>query len=161
VAPLRRLAQRPRVYLDACAVQRPFDRLISAEERAEAAAVLLLLSWSLSSHVDLCWSTILDYETIARAPVERRAWGIFARDIADSSFRPEAPHHTRARELARRLRLGAFDALHVACAEALRATVVTVDRTFLARTAASPRLRVRVMDPVQAVAQLRPAIGDG
>jgi predicted nucleic acid-binding protein len=153
-------AQRPRIYLDACAVQRPFDRLSSAEERAEAAAVLLLLSWSLSSRVELVWSTILDYESVARAPMERRAWGIFARDVACPSFRPEPRHHTRARELERRLRLGAFDALHVACAEALEATMVTVDRTLLARTRASPRLRVRVMDPMQAVAELRVAIGD-
>jgi predicted nucleic acid-binding protein len=161
MAALPRIKPRPRVYLDACAVQRPFDRLASSEERAEAAAVLLLLSWSLSSRVELVWSTLLEYEAIARAPLERRSWGMFARDIAGSTFRPDASHHARARQLERRLRLGAADALHVACAEALQATVVTVDRTFLARAAAAQRLRVRVMDPVQAVADLRPAIGDG
>jgi hypothetical protein len=161
MASLRRAGPRPRVYLDACAVQRPFDRLASAEERAEAAAVLLILSWSLSSRVELVWSTVLEYETIMRAPVERRSWGMFARDIAGSSFRPDVAQHARARQLERRLRLGAFDALHVACAEALEATVVTVDRAFLARTAASQRLRIRVMDPVQAVAELRRAVGDG
>jgi predicted nucleic acid-binding protein len=148
------------VYLDACAVQRPFDRLISAEERAEASGVLLLLSWSLSSRIELVWSSVLDYETITRVPVERRAWGMFARDRAGSSFRPDESQHVRARALAKRLGLGAFDALHVACAEALQATLVTVDRTFLARTAGASRLRVRVVDPVLAVGELRRVIGD-
>lgn len=156
MASVRKGRPLPRVYLDACALQRPFDRLGSAEERAEAAAVLLLLSWSLSSKVELVWSTVLDYETITRAPVERRAWGMFARGFAAPSFRPEAPQHARARELGKRLRLGGFDALHVACAEALHATLITVDRTLLARTAGASRLRVRVVDPVQAVADLRP-----
>jgi predicted nucleic acid-binding protein len=150
----RKSRPRPRIYLDSCAIQRPFDRLTSAEERAEAAGVLLLLSWSLSSRVELVWSTVLEYETIARVPLERRAWGMFARDHASPSFQPEPRHHTRAGELERRLRLGGFDALHVACAEALQATLVTVDRTLLARTAGA-RLRVRVVDPTQAVGDLR------
>jgi len=157
---VRNVRPRPRVYLDACALQRPFDRLISAEERAEAADVLLLLSWSLSSQVELVWSTVLEYEMVARAPSERRAWGMFARNLAGSTFRPEARQHARARELARRLRLGAFDALHVACAEALHATIVTVDRTLLARTVGAAKLRVRVHDPSRAVADLRRIIED-
>ena len=124
VASVHKLRPRPRVYLDACALQRPFDPLITAEERAEAAGVLLLLSWSLSSRTELVWSTVLDHETNrTRAPVERRAWSMFARSIAAPAFHPEAPQHARARELVRRLRLGGFDALHVACAEALHATL--------------------------------------
>jgi predicted nucleic acid-binding protein len=160
MASVRKVPPRPRVYLDACALQRPFDRLVSAEERAEAAAVLLLLSWSLSSRAELVWSTVLDYETITRAPAERRAWGMFARGLAAPGFRPEAPHHARAKELVKRLRLGGFDALHVACAEAPHATLVTVDRTFLARAGGASRLRVRVVEPVQAVADLRQIVGD-
>lgn len=154
----RKPRQLPRLYLDACALQRPFDRLISAEERAEAAAVLLLLSWSLSSRVELVWSTVLEYETVTRAPAERRAWGMFARGVSAPSFRPDTREHARAKELVKRLRLGAFDALHVACAEALHAILVTVDRTFLARTATSARMRVRVLDPVQAVGELRSVV---
>lgn len=154
----RKLQPCPRLYLDACALQRPFDRLMSAEERAEAAGVLLLLSWSLSSRVELVWSTVLEYETITRAPVERRAWGMFARGIAAESFRPESRQHTRARELEKRLKLGAFDALHVACAEALDAMLVTVDRTFLARTAGAARLRIQVVDPARAIGELRRVI---
>jgi len=103
---------------------------------------------------------VLDYETITRAPVERSAWAMFARGLAAPSFRPEAPQHARARELARRLRLGGFDALHVACAEALQATLVTVDRTFLARAGGASRLRVQVVDPVRAVSELRPSAGN-
>lgn len=155
----RKTHPRPRVSLDACAIQRPFDRLISAEERSEAAGVLLLLSWALSSRIEIVWSTVLEYETITRVPVERRAWAMFTRDLATSSFKPEAPQHARARELERRLRLGAFDALHVACAEALQATLVTVDRTFLSRAAASTKLRVRVVDPSLAVGELRRVVG--
>jgi predicted nucleic acid-binding protein len=78
--------------------------------------------------------------------------------VSTPSFRPDTREHSRARELVKRLRLGAFDALHVACAEALQAILVTVDRTFLARTAASARVRIRVVDPVQAVAELRSLI---
>jgi predicted nucleic acid-binding protein len=158
MASRRKVRPRPRLYLDACALQRPFDRLASAEERAEVADVLLLLSWSLSSHVDLVWSTVLDYETIKRAPLERRAWGMFARGLAGQVFRPEPPQHARARELAKRLRLGAFDALHVACAEALGSTLVTVDHTFLVRTAGASKLRTRVLHPTQAVVEVRQAI---
>lgn len=80
---------------------------------------------------------------------------MLARDLAAPSFRPDTREHARARELVKRLRLGAFDALHVACAEALHATLVTVDRTLLARTSGSARLRVRVVDPVEAVGELR------
>jgi predicted nucleic acid-binding protein len=154
----RKVRPRLRLYLDACALQRPFDRLTSAEDRAEVADVLLLLSWSLSSHVDLVWSTVLEYEVIKRAPLERRAWGMFARGIAGQVFRPDPPQHARARDLAKRLRLGAFDALHLACAEALGSTLVTVDHAFLARTAGASKLRVEVLHPTQAVVQVRLAI---
>jgi predicted nucleic acid-binding protein len=122
---------------------------------------LLLLSWSLSSSIEIVWSTVLEYETVTRAPPDRRAWGMFARGLAASSFQPEPQQHARARELERRLRLGAFDALHVACAEALGATVVTVDRVFLSRTASKAKLRVRVLDPTQAVAELRRVVESG
>jgi predicted nucleic acid-binding protein len=101
---------------------------------------------------------VLEYETIKRAPLERRAWGMFARGLAGQVFRPEPPQHARARELEKRLRLGAFDALHVACAETLGATLVTVDRTLLARTAGTRKLRVEVLHPTQTIVEVRRAI---
>ena len=74
MASARKLRPCPRVYLDACALQRPFDRLTSAEERAEAAGERLIRSWTLSSRVELTWSTVPDHETLAPGHLELLAW---------------------------------------------------------------------------------------
>jgi hypothetical protein len=143
------------LYLDSCALQRPFDALRAPHERAEAACVELLINAVEQQALELAWSPVLTFECIDSAPIPRAVW---ARKIRGLATRP-APLTEgvlrRAHDFERQMRLQSLDALHLACAESIDALLVTVDRRrFLNRIARSSPARIRAMDPVAAAAHL-------
>jgi hypothetical protein len=143
------------LYLDSCALQRPFDALRAPHERAEAACVELLINAVEQRTLELGWSSVLTFECIESAPLPRAVW---ARRIRGLATRPASLTEgvlRRAHEFERDMRIQSLDALHLACAESLDALLVTVDRRrFLNRVTRSSLVRIRAMDPVAAAAHL-------
>lgn len=137
------------VYLDTCCLNRPFDDQTQEHIRLEAEAVLLILARCEARQWEWLGSAVLDYE-IAQTPDPKRRQRVHL--LAHHAHRYvsiDATVTNRAVEL-ERLGLDAFDALHIASAEAGHADVfLTTDHALLRRAARlAPALTVPVANPL-------------
>lgn len=143
-----------RLYLDACAVQRPLDRLLTSRERSEAECVLLLLEAVERGRLDLVWSPALTFETIRRGPPLRAEAAGRVRRLASHHVGLDDALVARARALSEEVGLQAFDALHLAAAQAAGATLVSVDGKLLRRGRRAGLTERALCDPIVAVTLL-------
>ena len=150
ISPWRlRFGTMPRVYLDACCVNRPFDDQSQGRVRLEAEAVLLTVS--LFGQPDWIWigSSVLRFELAKNPDPDRRAQAeTFARGV-QVWVALGAVETGRATEL-EALGFATFDALHLASAESGRADLfLTTDDALLRVARRHPSaLRVRIMNPL-------------
>ena len=116
-----------RVYLDLCVLKRPFDDQSQPRIWLETQAVSLIIQAIQDGQVELAGSSLLDFENSQNPwPLRRDAVARWL-DLAKLVQRLTAEVEQRGAEL-RGLGLGAIDALHLACAEAVGADVfVTCD----------------------------------
>jgi predicted nucleic acid-binding protein len=131
------------VYLDACCLNRPFDDQTQDRIRLESEAVLLILG-----HVhrgDWRWvgSEVLDVEIARNPDAERRRRVQVLAGTVTESVTLDAQVEQRGSEL-EALGFGAFDALHLACAEHAEADVFLTTDDGLLRRARRNRSRIRV-----------------
>ncbi len=122
-----------RVYLDVCALSRPFDDQTQMRIRLETDAVQLILSHVRSGVLTLIVSPAHDVEIAAIDDIAEREH--LASTIAQIGYR--VPFDLRqvrkqAEELVQR-GLGPADAAHLAFAEAARADFVTCDDRLIHR----------------------------
>lgn len=138
------------IYLDVCCFNRPFDDQRQERIRLEAEAVLLILErcqnggWTLigSEAVEAEIGQIRDPDRLAQ--VQTLASAAAQRVIVDGSVERRVEEWIRQG-------FGAFDAFHLACAEAGNLTVLlTTDDRFLRRAIRmGDMLQVRVANPLQ------------
>jgi predicted nucleic acid-binding protein len=116
-----------RVYLDVCALCRPFDDQAQMRVRLETEAVQLILSYVRTGNLILITSTVHTVELSAIGdPVERAH---LLSTLAEIGVQAEVQLHEvrrRAEELSE-TGLGPADAAHLAFAEATGASFVTCD----------------------------------
>jgi hypothetical protein len=139
----------PRVYLDVCCLNRPFDDQTQARIRLEAEAVLIILAQCETSDWEWVGSEVIDLE-ISRTPdPERRRRVQLLASHMHRSVVVGKSELERAEQL-ETWGIAAFDALHLACAESGAVDVfLTTDDKLLRRSAVdAQRLRVRVANPV-------------
>jgi predicted nucleic acid-binding protein len=123
------------IYLDTCCLNRPFDDQTQEHIHLEAEAVLLILARCEAHQWEWLGSAILDYEIAQTPDPERRARVSWLARHAHRTVAVDETITSRAMEL-ERLGLGAFDALHIASAEAGQADVfLTTDQALLRRAA--------------------------
>ena len=116
-----------RVYLDVCALCRPFDDQSQMRIRLETEAVQLILSHARSGDLILMVSPAHDVEINAiNDPVEREHLLSLLREIGRRADVDVQRARQRAEQLTRR-GLGPADAAHLAYAEGARAGFVTCD----------------------------------
>lgn len=148
----------PRVYLDACAVQRVLDPCPTAQEQREARALERIFRAVEERALELVWSEFLTAECILHMPpakAERSEWAGYLRDLATQHIARNAAISGRASELQRLAGISAVDALHLSSAESAGAPFVTVDRKdFLDRVLRARASTTLVMDPLEAVEHL-------
>jgi predicted nucleic acid-binding protein len=117
----------PRVYLDVCALCRPFDDQAQMRVRLETEAVQLVLSHVRLGDLTLMVSPVHSAEISAISdPVEREHLVLLLREIG-TRVDVDVP---RARQRAEQLvqqGLGLADAAHLAYAEEAKASFVTCD----------------------------------
>lgn len=120
-----------RIYLDASALNRPFDDQRLSRNRLEAEAVLAILEWVETGRIELISSAALVYENLMSPLVERREYVSTYLTLATTFVATDPALLQRAREFeARRMR--PLDALHLASAERGRAeSFVTCDDRIL------------------------------
>ena len=120
-----------RVYLDVCCLNRPFNDQTQDRIRLEAAAILTVLRRIEMDEWVGITSEATDTEIGNDANVERRIQIQKYARLAKTFVVVAEDQTHRALELLS-LGFGAFDALHIACAEHARADVLlTVDDRFL------------------------------
>lgn len=138
------------VYLDLCCLNRPFDDQHQARVRLEAEAVLALIE--LVRHGELNWigSDILDLESSRHRNTDQRRGVEALLSCATSKVAAGERERQRGRDL-EAVGFGAFDALHLACAESAGAEVLlTTDDRLRSRAAREKaRLAVQVENPAK------------
>ena len=143
---------RPRIYLDNCCFNRPFDDQSHLTVHLETRAKLMIQDLIKDERLELIWSFILDYENQANpnelVKSEIHEW----RGLACSVIRLSEPLMATAKEL-QRLGLHHKDALHLASAiEGHANRFITVDKGILKKSNAVQR--VAVCDPIKYIAEL-------
>ena len=140
-----------KVYLDTSAYNRPFDDQTQPKIFLESQAVVIILQMVETKIVNLVSSSVLEYENSRNPyPLKQEAMNRYlqmaeARQMVDKAIR------LRSEELGHN-GLKAVDALHIACAEALKSDYfITCDKRLINRCA---RLILKVVNPVDFVLEV-------
>jgi predicted nucleic acid-binding protein len=119
------------IYLDACCLNRLTDDQTQLRIRQEAEAVELILSRVRQGTIQWISSEALIDEIDRNPDVERRLENTALLALASESIEVEGSIASRAADL-QVAGYGAYDALHLACAEAARVDVLlTTDDGFI------------------------------
>lgn len=149
-----------RIYLDASALNRPFDDQRLSRNRLEAEAVLAILERVDAEELELISSAALAYENLMSPLIERREYVTTYLNLAATFVPSDGALLQRAREFeARGIR--PLDALHLASAERGRAEwFVTCDDRIL-KQAGRGNLgnRLTIGTPIEFVAPKRKTNG--
>jgi predicted nucleic acid-binding protein len=138
-----------RIYLDVCCLNRPFDDQTQDRIHLESEAVILILKRVRSGSWEWFSSEVVDFEVRQTPDAERRRRVELLVLYADRSTLLEVPVVKRASEL-KEMGFGAYDALHLACAEHCNADVFLTTDDKLLRLAGegSSRLKIQVHNPL-------------
>ena len=147
----------PRVYLDVCCLNRPFDDQSQARIHLETEAVLSVLAQIDLGSVEWVGAEPLHQEIDEATEPERRAR--LSELLTRASHRVDIDDsvESRAKNLAA-LGFHAFDAPHLACAERAGAAVfLTTDDRLLSRARRlTKQLAVRSLNPVDWLREWQP-----
>jgi len=141
-----------KVYLDNCALNRPFDDQSHIGIRLEAEAKLYIQGKIKAKELDLVWSYILDIENDENPFKEKRQaierWKAFSIiDIAENESILQKANHFVG------MGVRAKDALHIACAiEGNVDIFVTTDDKLIKKLSGSDE--IRVVNPICAAEQI-------
>ncbi len=112
----------PRIYLDVCCFNRPFDDQTQSRIRVETEAILAILERCETGEWELVISEMVETEVTQIADQERRQRVEGAMQMARSRIQVDDAIANRGEEL-QSLGFQGFDAIHVACAEIARVDV--------------------------------------
>jgi predicted nucleic acid-binding protein len=137
-------------YLDLCCLNRPFDDQHQPRIRLEAEAVLGLIQLTMLSELRWVASDVLVLESSRNPDTDRRTEVEVLLNTATSKVTAGMKEKQRAKGL-QALGFGAFDALHIACAESAAADVLlTVDDRLRASAKRNlSQLAIRVENPAK------------
>ena len=135
-----------RIYLDACCLNRLTDDQSQRRIREEAEAVELILRRMHAGEVQWISSEALTDEINRNPNLERRLGNAALLKLANQTIEVDQKTAGRAKDL-EAAGYGAFDALHLACAEAAQVdALLTTDDGFVrkaSRRDGNPRVPVR------------------
>jgi predicted nucleic acid-binding protein len=139
----------PRIYLDVCCLNRPFDDQRQDRVRLEAEAVLLILGRCEAGEWQWISSAVVEEEVDNTPSRERRSRVRAMLSGVQSVVALTAAAVTRAQAL-QAMGFRTYDALHLACAEqaAVDVFLTTDDRVLRIATRHTAQLPVRVANPL-------------
>ena len=147
---------KPILYLDCCALNRPFDDLGQSRVEAEARAVQQIIVLVESGAVVLAQSPTLVAEVMASVDQERRKAVLNLLSFATAELDPEiSPEDTNFKWL-RSAGIKPADALHILNAKAGGAYFVTTDDGIIRKAARiQGKLGVRILSPVRVLNEVK------
>jgi len=106
---------KPKIYLDNCCYNRPFDNQEQMKIRLETEAKLYIQANIRNGKYSLCWSLMLDYENGKNPYEEKRSMIVPWKKIANDFCPVSETILLRGKEI---MKFGVKneDALHIACA---------------------------------------------
>ncbi len=139
----------PRVYLDVCCLNRPFDDQTQDRIHLEAEAVVLILARFQAGEWEWVSSEAVDFEVEQIPDAARRANVQLLLGHARRTVPVTQAETERMQQLVA-LGFRSMDALHIACAEAAAADVfLSTDDRLLRRAArGAAQLQVRAENPL-------------
>jgi predicted nucleic acid-binding protein len=139
------------IYLDTCAIQRPFDEPSQHRIVLEAEAVLGILDMVEKGTVDLLSSEALQLETEKNPDPIRRRFAMEVLELASRTISVDEALEARARRYTNES-LRPFDALHLASAVEGRADLFGTTDDDLRRIGQSaPTRETDVLTPIQLI----------
>ena len=143
-----------KIYLDNCAIQRPFDDKTQLRIAVESEAILGILQLVESGKIDLLSSDILAYEVEKTPNMNRRDAAVEVLNFASKRIKMNATIQKNAANFVD-LGIDPLDALHVASAlQASADYFCTCDDKLLKNIAALRNLNIKIVSPVELVAEL-------
>ena len=106
---------KPKVYLDVCSYNRPFDSQTQMRIRLETEAKLYIQANIREGEYSLCWSFMLNYENDKNPYDDKRELIAPWKEIATDYCTQSETVLTRGKEIMK-LGINNNDALHIACA---------------------------------------------
>ena len=139
----------PKIYLDVCCLNRPFDDQAQTRIHLEAEAILMVLAQCAAGHWEWIGSEVIDLEIKQTPDPERRRRVQLLASHAHRSIVVGQPEMERAQQF-ETWGISAFDALHLACAESSGADIfLTTDDGLLRKAVAyAEQLPFRVDNPL-------------
>lgn len=126
-----------RVYLVTCCLNRPFDDQTQLRIRLESAAIHAIITHVETGRLFLVWSDVLDLEVSKTWDLARRSELQRLQRYSTVHMHLDGAVQRRANEL-QAAGYGAYDALHVACAESAEVDAfLTTDDRLLRKMASS------------------------
>lgn len=138
-----------KIYLDVCCLNRPFDDQTQDRIHLESEAVVIILKHVRSGDWEWISSEVVEYE-IGRTPeLDRRQKVESLIRYAGHRLILDAAILKRGKEIGE-IGFGAYDALHLACAEHGNADVflTTDDRLLMLATEKAELLAIKVDNPL-------------
>ena len=141
---MREMNEKPRVYLDNCCFNRPFDDQLQLRVRLETEAKLFIQEEIKNGNLELVWSYILEQENMDNPFEQRReAVGLW-KSRAEINV-AESEEIIQIAEPYARIGLRPKDALHVACAVVSGADCfITTDRGIIKKAIK----QIRIVNPM-------------
>jgi predicted nucleic acid-binding protein len=140
----------PKIYLDNCSFNRPFDNQAQMKIRLETEAKLYIQANIREGKYSLVWSFMLDYENDKNPYEEKRSVIAPWKGIAQDFCPPSAAVLSRGKEI---MTFGVkqADALHVACAiEKHCEYFITTDKPLLGKTI----MDISIINPIDFVREI-------
>lgn len=143
-----------KIYLDNCSLQRPLDDQSQARIERETEAVIIILSFCEAGTLMLVSSEVLQIEIGENLDLERKEMVLETLRIAGEIVLVNPIIEKRAQEL-EKYGIKAFDALHLASAEAGKADYFcTCDDKLLKKTKMLNDLQVKAVSPIELLEEI-------
>ncbi|MDR3120813.1 MAG: hypothetical protein LBU58_05710 [Clostridiales bacterium] len=138
---------KPKIYLDNCSFNRPYDNQVQMKVRLETEAKLFIQCGVREGKYSLCWSFMMDYENGKNPYDEKRDTIALWENIAEDFCPPSENVFSRGKTIMA-LGIKHEDALHIACAiDRHCGYFVTTDRKVLSKSVDG----IRIINPVDFV----------
>ena len=140
------VSNKPKIYLDNCCFNRPFDDQSQLLVRLETEAVLFIQDEIKNGNLELVWSSILDYENDANPFRTRRDAIRIWRNRSLVVVRPNADVKQLATALRTRSSIRLKDSLHIASAVVAQCHfLLTTDGKMLNKSVDE----IEIVNPIQ------------
>ena len=140
----------PKVYLDNCSYNRPFDNQAQMKVRLETETKLYIQSGIREKKYSLAWSYMLDYENSVNPYEEKRNAIAPWKEIANT-YCPSSNEILSAGREIMEYGISAKDALHIACAIKSECEYfITTDNRLTNKVLAN----IKVMNPIDFVLEM-------